>query len=40
MITRELYIKCKDNEKVVDFRVKNKPFPSPKPAIITRRVGD
>ncbi len=27
-----------DNEKVVDFKVKNKPFPSSKPAIVTRRV--
>ena len=38
MIMRKLYIKRKDNEKVVDFRVKNKPFPSSKPAIVTRRV--
>ena len=38
MIMRKLYIKRKDNEKVVDSRVKNKPFPSSKPAIVTRRV--
>ena len=40
MIMRKLYIKRKDNEKVVDSRVKNKPFPSSKPAIVTRRVVD
>lgn len=30
MIMRKLYIKRKDNERVADSRVKNKPFPSSK----------